>query len=908
MSASFVQESFLGGEWSPLAQGRMSDPSYKFGMSTCLNAYPLETGPWTRRPGSRFMAVTKAGRTGRIEPFNFTITKPYQIELTDGILRFYDGEKLVRNGLGAGETSTIVSISAATPAVVTFENALPAAWNNGDTIVFEQLNIPYSSPYLHNRQFVLRNKNAGAKTFTLEDPVTAADINGATVAYVAGAVKDKAHKVRELAAALYTAAKIPAVNFVSSVDEDNKDNVLLLHPTVKPHFVYSYGQQSINPFDIAVRDFEDGPYLDPVKFAVGATRTQMTVNATAGAQTLTSSSLVGVNPNPGVNTGEGFKSTDVGRHIRLFATYPPWNSTATYPAGAKVTGSDYKAYAAISGQSGNDPVSTPTIWTPTATLGEWHWFKITVFTNTTTVTVVRQTADPISREFVDTFFTPTTETKTHIWRMGLYSDTTGWPSCGAYHEGRLWLSGPVGNRIDASKSNQYINFSPSSIQGVVADDDALALIANATDTNKIFWARSTDDGLMLGTQAGEWRVRSSVLDSPITPFTAQMRRVSTFGCADIPPATLRQTVFVQKQKRKLLAHMSSRDEFYFAENLAVTADHLTQGGITRIAWQQEPNLVLWALRADGKLLGCTYKKTQGINSQMTLQPIWNEGSAGWHQHTLGGGRVVESISAGPSSDGLSDTLYMITNDAATGIRHVEKIMPIFDDQQDDWANAYVDTGAAGEAVQEKRVAAGDSFDGLRIWGLYHLTGKTVVPVIGGLDCGDRTVSATGYVDVAYSSDPEAKFTQAFLFAFDNGTDYAPYASNVSTNSAGVVTFPSNIGLNFTSRGQILRPDFENDAGPRNGPAFGKKRRLHQYAVELYRSRSIKFGSDFTNMYPIKLESAGGTTISAPALFNGIATDVISCDYDFKGQLAWECARPYPAVIVSLGGYISLADK
>lgn len=898
MSASFVQESFLGGEWSPLAQGRMSDPSYKFGMSTCLNAYPLETGPWTRRPGSRFMAVTKAGRTGRIEPFNFTITKPYQIELTDGIIRFYDGEKLVRNGLGLGETSTIISISAATPAVVTFENALPVAWNNGDTIVFEQLNIPYSSPYLHNRQFVLRNKNAGAKTFTLEDPVTAASIDGSLVAYVAGAVKDKAHKVRELAAALYTAAKIPAVNFVSSVDEENKDNVLLLHPTIKPHFVYSYGQQSINPFDIAVRDFVDGPYMD-----VNRTPTLMGIFTDVGTGELrvVASSVVGINPTPGTNTGVGFLSTDVGRLIRIKSDVQTWSSTVSYKKGQLSVVSSIIYESLVDDNLNNNPSAAGTaLWVQTTSRTQWHTVKITGIVSSTTVQVAPLNAAGISYSGALIFFKD--------WRLGLYSETTGWPSCGAYHEGRLWLSGPIGNRLDASKSNDYMNFSPADGQGNVADDSALALIANATDTNKIFWARSTDDGLMLGTQAGEWRVRSSVLDSPITPFTAQMRRVSTFGCADIPPASIRQTVFVQKQKRKLLAHMSSRDEFYFAENLTVTADHLTQGGITRIAWQQEPNLVLWALRADGKLLGCTYKKTQGVASQMTLQPIWNEGSAGWHQHTLGGGRVVESISTGPSSDGLSDTLYMITNDPATGVRHVEKIMPIFDDQQDDWANAYVDSGAAGEAVQEKRVAAGDSFDGLRIWGLYHLAGKTVVPVIGGLDCGDRTVSAAGYVDVAYSSDPEAKFTQAFLFAFDNGTDYAPYASNVSTNSAGVVTFPSNIGLNFTSRGQILRPDFENDAGPRNGPAFGKKRRLHQYAVELYRSRSIKFGSDFTNMYPIKLESAGGTTISAPALFNGIATDVISCDYDFKGQLAWECARPYPAVIVSLGGYISLADK
>jgi len=34
-------------------------------------------------------------------------------------------------------------------------------------------------------------------------------------------------------------------------------------------------------------------------------------------------------------------------------------------------------------------------------------------------------------------------TAIRVWRLGLYSDANGWPTCGTWHEGRLWLSGVV---------------------------------------------------------------------------------------------------------------------------------------------------------------------------------------------------------------------------------------------------------------------------------------------------------------------------------------------------------------------------------------------------------------------------------------------------------------------------------
>jgi hypothetical protein len=106
----------------------------------------------------------------------------------------------------------------------------------------------------------------------------------------------------------------------------------------------------------------------------------------------------------------------------------------------------------------------------------------------------------------------------------------------------------------------------------------------------------------------------------------------------------------------------------------------------------------------------------------------------------------------------------------------------------------------------------------------------------------------------------------------------------------------------------LRPDFGVDAGAQNGPAFGKLRRIHKDAIALFRSRGVDLGTDFTKMYPIALRTPGKTVIPAPTLYSGIISDTIHCDYEFDAQMAWEATRPYPVIVLALGGYIASADK
>jgi len=754
VSASFVQTSFLGGEWSPFAQGRMTDPAYKSASNVMLNAYPLEAGAWVRRSGLRFLAHTKAGRPALLRAFDFSVTQPYQIEFTDGFARFYAGLSLLTT-LAFDGAVYVDQVSNTNPATVYLSTAVPAGWANGNTILFRLPTVPVTCPLLLGRQFVIANLDTVARTFTLQDPITGADIDGTGFGYTPSgedATPDTVEKIFELV----TPYVSEQWRTLRSVHDDT--TVLLLHKNYQQRLV-SNG----NPFSIAPQDFSDGPYLD-----INDTDTTLTPDGTTGTINITANSTTGI------NSGSGFVSTDVGRLIRFQGGPAAWSNAVSYAKAALVTGSDNNIYTSNVGDNlGNDPTTDDsTNWTLAAKTITWTWLKITNVTSTTVVV-----CDVMGVDLPEA-------TATTQWQLGLYSDTTGWPTCGTYHEGRLWLSGVISNRWDASKSNDHFNFEPTATDGTVADDNALAIIANATDVNQIFWMISTEDGLISGTQAGEWRIKASALDDPISPTSVQARRISTYGCADIEPVQPgSQTVFVQRQQRRLLAHEQVSVNTYMAANLTQNADHQTTSGIAEVTWQQEPLLSIWMRREDGTLIGCTYQKRQYAGFAVEKEPY-----NAVHQHELANDRSVTSIQGGPAFDGLSDALYMVTNQIDSeapdyNVHWVQVLMPLFESGSDDWMAFYTDGGGNPPYAQLFQVVNEDSFDGIRIYGLWPLNGQTVAPVVGGLDLGDRTV-ANGFVEVPFGTDPDKVFTLAFFLALSDGTDYGIFGVQTGSIHGG----------------------------------------------------------------------------------------------------------------------------
>lgn len=95
--ATWVQNSFNAGEWSPLTYGRSDIAKYKSALETCLNYVPTAQGGLTRRPGTKYIANTKSNQSVRLVAFEFSITQAYILEFGPNYVRFYLNEGQLLN-------------------------------------------------------------------------------------------------------------------------------------------------------------------------------------------------------------------------------------------------------------------------------------------------------------------------------------------------------------------------------------------------------------------------------------------------------------------------------------------------------------------------------------------------------------------------------------------------------------------------------------------------------------------------------------------------------------------------------------------------------------------------------------------------------------------------------------------
>ncbi len=80
---------FNGGEWSPLGKYRVDQQKYYSACQTMENMLPTPLGAAIRRPGTKYIATTKASTQVRLLPFEFSTTDTYQIGAGNLYFRFY---------------------------------------------------------------------------------------------------------------------------------------------------------------------------------------------------------------------------------------------------------------------------------------------------------------------------------------------------------------------------------------------------------------------------------------------------------------------------------------------------------------------------------------------------------------------------------------------------------------------------------------------------------------------------------------------------------------------------------------------------------------------------------------------------------------------------------------------------
>jgi hypothetical protein len=469
----------------------------------------------------------------------------------------------------------------------------------------------------------------------------------------------------------------------------------------------------------------------------------------------------------------------------------------------------------------------------------WGWMEITAFTSSTVVTVSIQRS-------------PAAATASTDWRLGLWSETTGYPSCVAFFEDRLFFAGGSyrPQRIDGSIVGDYENFAPSASDGVVADDNAISASLNANDVNVIRWMIDDEKGLLVGTVSGEWMVRPSSLSEAMTPTNISAKRSTAFGSANLQAIrTGKASIYVQRAGRKAreLAYVYEVDGFR-SPDMTVLAEHILEGGVTQFDYQQEPFSVVWFVRADGQLIGLTYERDQDV--------------LGWHRHIIGGhinggDAEVESVAVIPTPAGDADELWLIVRREIDGVskRYIEYVTPKFDDDDTTYAH-FLDCGLEYDGVPVTEIT-----------GMDHLEGETVSILADGASHPDVVVSV-GKVTLV--------------------------------RSASVV----HIGLSYESNIKTLRIE----AGAADGTAQGKTKRIHRVNARLYKTLGLKFGPNATNLDILPFRTSADAMGNPPELFTGDKTINWNSGYETEGQMYFRQDQPLPFTLLGLMPQLVTQDR
>jgi hypothetical protein len=478
----------------------------------------------------------------------------------------------------------------------------------------------------------------------------------------------------------------------------------------------------------------------------------------------------------GINSGSGFLSTDVGRFVFLNGGY------------AKITG----------------------------------------VTDTTNATITIITALSSASATAD-------------WRLGSFSDTTGHPSSVTFFEQRLVFAGTSNEpqTLFFSRSGDYENMD-ANIGGTIADDDAIIYTIASNQVNAIRFMTATRT-LIVGTAGGEFTVSGGGTDVAITPTNILIKKQSNHGAANVDAISAgNATLFLQRAKRKIreLAYNFDVDG-YLAPDMTILAEHITEGGITQMAYQQEPNQIVWMTRSDGELIGLTYQREQQVTA--------------WHRQIFGGvfgsgNAVCESVAVIPTDD-TEYQVYVIVKRTINSVtrRYVEYLNNYDFTETDNTTFNFLDSQLeySGSATTT-------------ITGLEHLEGQAVSILADGSTHPDKTVSSG--------------------------------AITLDRSSTKV-----KVGLSYTSLLQTMRLD----AGAANGTSQGKTKRIYDISLRLFESVGVEVGPDLSNMERIPFRSSADDMDTAIPVFTGDKEIEFRGNYETDGFIFVRQTQPLPLTVLSL---------
>mgnify|MGYP003643098504 FL=1 len=720
-----IQTNFTAGEISPRLFGRIDLAKYNNGAKVIENAIVQTHGGLTRRAGTRFAdEVKNSARPPRLVEFQYSTEQSYVLEIgsehdtneNEGYVRFFridaDGVpyKLITSGGATVELDDLNWSLADLPFLKFVQSADTLfVFNGGNS------STDIGNPVQRIRRIGADNTIAGWECTPMQTEGTGSSGSGGTNSYVDGPYQDMnseeiwlqltakpleiggTQTIEAFASETSTTKAYPFQQsdrgrLIRLEDASNDYNVIGFQPRGSTNALGALVTVSGHSMEQAINLGYSGETAAKVEFfdvARGPTFLSGTTHSARKVNTITSPL--------NATTFELFHATT--------------GENETYSETVTFDSVDIEGKVRISNnpQIGYGVITELVASSEGTGDNEDYYSQVTVL---------------VKNKFLD-------RQRTQNFRLGAWSQTTGYPSCGGFHQGRLWAANTLTNpdTLWASESNVFNVFSPTDMKtSQIVDSQSLQITLASKQVNAINDIKSDAQGLMIFTKGGEWLGRGQNATAPITPTTMSFSKQSTFGSSSKLQATrLGGSYLVFQRDRTTLREYTyefATDRFN-APNITLLAEHITKNKIKESTIQLGSSHRLWCLSETGELISLTYEKGQEVLA--------------WAKHkmaTSGTGASANTVatvqSIARTTDNDNDNIWLLVKRTiGTADKYFVEMMVDDFEEADDHKNAFfVESGLSGY----------EGSAGKTIWtGLDHLLGEVVYALADSVQYGPFTV-------------------------------------------------------------------------------------------------------------------------------------------------------------------------
>ena len=294
----------------------------------------------------------------------------------------------------------------------------------------------------------------------------------------------------------------------------------------------------------------------------------------------------------------------------------------------------------------------------------WGWGNIRSLTSESRVTVELTTDLSV---FADDGYDPIGSTGpglaagTSEWRLGAFNGYwdyvnlklatssnkgvdaftgNGYPKISQIYQQRLCFASTdfEPSTVWLSRTGNFYNFAPTELS---VQDSPLVLTSGVTtevisSTNGLYFTIDSDTldeilwlldskRLALGTSAGVYFLYGSENNLTVTPTRFTINRETSYSASSVEPVVVSNVIIYPQRGGREIQELefSGQEDQWLQTRISMKAyDIISTSNITKLAWQERPNPIIWMVMDNGKVLSLSYDREVKFKA--------------WSVHTFGG--------------------------------------------------------------------------------------------------------------------------------------------------------------------------------------------------------------------------------------------------------------------------------